>query len=44
MNGDVIGINTLQYLGRNGSVGIGFSIPSNSAKLVIDQLNRIWRN
>ena len=37
MNGDVIGINTA-ILGRSGSVGIGFSIPSNSAKLVIDQL------
>jgi len=37
MTGDVIGINTA-ILGRNGSIGIGFSIPSNSAKLVIDQL------
>ena len=37
MNGNVIGINTA-ILGRSGSVGIGFSIPSNSAKLVIDQL------
>ena len=37
MNGDVIGINTA-ILGRSGNVGIGFSIPSNSAKLVIDQL------
>ena len=37
MNGDVIGINTA-ILGRNGSIGIGFSIPSNSATLVIDQL------
>ena len=37
MNGDVIGINTA-ILGRNGSIGIGFSIPSNSAQLVIDQL------
>ena len=37
MNGDVIGINTA-ILGRSGSVGIGFSIPSNSAKIVIDQL------
>ena len=37
MNGNVIGINTA-ILGRNGSIGIGFSIPSNSAKLVIDQL------
>ena len=37
MNGDVIGINTA-ILGRNGSIGIGFSIPSNNAKIVIDQL------
>ncbi len=37
MSGDVIGINTA-ILGRNGSIGIGFSIPSNSAKIVIDQL------
>ena len=37
MNGDVIGINTA-ILGRNGSIGIGFAIPSNSAKIVIDQL------
>ena len=37
MNGDVIGINTAIF-GRNGSIGIGFSIPSNSAKIVIDQL------
>ena len=37
MNGNVSGINTA-ILGRNGSIGIGFSIPSNSAKIVIDQL------
>ena len=37
MNGDVIGINTA-ILGRSGSIGIGFAIPSNSAKVVIDQL------
>jgi serine protease Do len=37
MEGNVIGINTA-ILGRNGSIGIGFSIPSNSAKTVIDQL------
>jgi len=37
MKGDVIGINTA-ILGRSGSIGIGFSIPSNNAKLVIDQL------
>ena len=37
MNGNVIGINTAIF-GRSGSIGIGFSIPSNSAKIVIDQL------
>ena len=37
INGDVIGINTA-ILGRSGSIGIGFAIPSNSAKTVIDQL------
>ena len=37
MNGNVIGINTA-ILGRSGNVGIGFSIPSNSAMIVIDQL------
>ena len=37
MNGDVIGINTA-IIGREGNIGIGFSIPSNNAKIVIDQL------
>jgi len=37
MDGDVIGINTA-ILGPSGSIGIGFSIPSNNAKKVIDQL------
>jgi len=37
MNGDVIGINTA-ILGRSGSIGIGFSIPSNNAKKIINQL------
>jgi len=37
LNGDVIGINTA-ILGQSGSIGIGFSIPSNSAKKVIKQL------
>ena len=47
MKGDVIGINTA-ILGQSGSIGIGFAIPSNSAKKVIDQLikfgetNRGW--
>ena len=37
MDGDVIGINTA-ILGPTGSIGIGFSIPSNNAKKVVDQL------
>ena len=37
MNGDVIGINTA-IIGQSGSIGIGFSIPSNNAKIVVDQL------
>jgi len=37
MKGDVIGINTA-ILGQSGSIGIGFAIPSNSAKKVIEQL------
>ncbi|MBD1157215.1 Do family serine endopeptidase [Pelagibacterales bacterium SAG-MED20] len=37
MKGDVIGINTA-ILGRSGNIGIGFSIPSNSAKKVVEQL------
>ena len=37
MEGNVIGINTA-ILGRSGSIGIGFSIPSNSARVIIDQL------
>tara|TARA_Y100000590_G_scaffold26684_1_gene30038 strand:+ start:237 stop:1643 length:1407 start_codon:yes stop_codon:yes gene_type:complete len=37
MNGDVVGINTA-ILGQSGSIGIGFAIPSNSARKVIDQL------
>ena len=37
MEGNVIGINTA-IIGQSGSIGIGFSIPSNSAKRVINQL------
>ena len=37
MDGDVIGINTA-ILGPSGNIGIGFSIPSNNAKKVINQL------
>jgi serine protease Do len=38
MDGEVIGINSAIYSPTGGSVGIGFSIPSNAAKTVIGQL------
>ena len=38
MNGEVIGINTAIFSNSGGSVGIGFAIPANFAKNVIDQL------
>jgi serine protease Do len=38
MDGEVIGINTAIYSRSGGSIGLGFSIPSNQAKLVVDQL------
>jgi serine protease Do len=38
MNGDVIGINTAIYSPSGGSIGIGFAIPSNLAKPVLDQI------
>ncbi|MEP0519740.1 MAG: DegQ family serine endoprotease [Hyphomicrobiales bacterium] len=37
-NGDVIGINTAIISPSGGSIGIGFSVPSNLAQTVIDQL------
>ena len=36
--GDVIGINSAIYSPNGGSVGIGFAIPSNEAKPVLDAL------
>ncbi len=38
MRGQVIGINTAIYSPHGGNVGIGFAIPAEQAKLVIDQL------
>ena len=38
MDGEVIGINTAIYSPSGGSIGIGFSIPSNTAKTVVAQL------
>jgi serine protease Do len=38
MDGEVIGVNTAIYSPSGGSIGIGFSIPSNLAKTVVEQL------
>lgn len=38
LKGNVIGINTAIYSPSGGSVGIGFAVPSNLAKPIIDQL------
>jgi serine protease Do len=38
MDGEVIGINTAIISPSGGSIGIGFSVPANTAKLVIGQL------
>ena len=43
MNGEVIGINTAIYSPSGGSVGIGFSVPSNLAKSVVMQLREYGR-
>jgi serine protease Do len=38
LNGEVVGINTAIFSPTGGSVGIGFSVPTNTARGVIDQL------
>jgi serine protease Do len=43
MAGEVIGINTAIYSPSGGSIGIGFSIPSDEAKNVVDQLEKYGR-
>ncbi len=43
MDGQVIGINTAIYSPSGGSIGIGFSIPSNMAKQVVAQLKDFGR-
>jgi serine protease Do len=40
MDGEVIGINTAIFSPSGGSIGIGFSIPSNMAKLTVAQLKQ----
>lgn len=43
LNGEVIGINTAIFSPSGGSVGIGFAIPSNLAKPLIDQIVQYGR-
>jgi serine protease Do len=43
MNGDVIGINTAIYSPSGGSIGIGFAIPANLARPVVEQLRDFGR-
>jgi serine protease Do len=38
INGEIIGINTAIYSETGGSVGIGFAIPSNQARLIAEML------
>jgi serine protease Do len=43
VNGEVIGINTAIFSPSGGSVGIGFAIPANMAKPIVDQLKDFGR-
>ncbi len=43
MNGEVIGINTAIASPSGGSIGLGFSIPSNQAKNVVEQLRNFGK-
>jgi serine protease Do len=43
MNGEVIGINTAIYSPSGGSIGIGFAIPSNLARPVVEQIKDFGR-
>ena len=38
MDGNVVGVNTAIYSPNGGSVGLGFAIPANTAKQVVEQL------
>ena len=40
MDGDVIGINTAIFSGSGGNVGIGFALPINMAKAILDDLKQ----
>ena len=43
MNGKVIGVNTAIYSPSGGSVGIGFDVPAQTAKMVVAQLKEKWK-
>ena len=43
LDGEVLGINTAIFSPTGGSVGIGFSIPANLAKPIIDQLKKFGK-
>ena len=43
LDGEVVGVNTAIFSPSGGSVGIGFAIPSNLAKPIIDQLRKFGR-
>ncbi len=43
LNGDVVGINSAIFSPSGGSVGIGFSIPANLAKPIIEQLRKFGK-
>ena len=43
LEGEVLGINTAIFSPTGGSVGIGFSIPSNLAKPILEQLRKFGK-
>lgn len=43
MDGEVIGMNTMIFSPTGGNIGIGFAIPSDQAKRVVDQLREFGR-
>ena len=43
MDGNVVGVTSALYSPSGGSVGIGFAIPSNTARIVIAQLRELGR-
>ena len=43
LNGQLVGINSSIFSGNGGNIGIGFAVPSNMAKAVMDQLVKYGR-